>query len=180
MKKLKRLLLTLILLAILGLVAVLAYNAIKFSSKQVKTDPAPDLSLNDDITNRLAQAIQIPTISYDTHIDTAAFVMFNQYLDSLFPAITSQLDTHTIHRFSRIYKWHGQNTTLKPILLMAHMDVVPVEAETHDAWTTEPFSGKIIDRHIYGRGTLDMKGSLVGILEAIELLIAEELSLIHI
>jgi len=45
MKKLKRLLLTLIVLAILVLVAVLAYNAIKFSSKQVKIDPAPDLPL---------------------------------------------------------------------------------------------------------------------------------------
>jgi len=174
MKKLKRLLFTFVLLAILVLVAVLAYNAIKFSSKQVKIDPAPDLPLNENITSRLTQAIQIPTISYDTHIDTAAFVAFNQYLDSLFPVITTQLDTHTINGFSRIYKWHGQNTTLKPILLMAHIDVVPVEADTREAWTTDPFSGKIIDGHIYGRGAIDDKLSLVGMLEAIELLVAEE------
>ncbi len=174
MKKLKRLLFTLFLLAILVLVAVLAYNAIKFSSKQVKIDPAPDLPLNDSITSRLTQAIQIPTISYDTHIDTAAFVVFNQYLDSLFPVITTQLDTHTINGFSRIYKWHGQNTTLKPILLMAHIDVVPVEADTRKAWTTDPFSGKIIDGHVYGRGAIDDKLSLIGMLEAIDLLIAEE------
>ena len=174
MKKLKRLLFTLVLLAILVLVAVLAYNAIKFSSKQVKIDPAPDLPLNDDITSRLTQAIQIPTISYDTHIDTAAFVVFNQYLDSLFPVITTQLDTHTINGFSRIYKWYGQNTTLKPILLMAHMDVVPVEADTREVWTTDPFSGKIIDGHIYGRGAIDDKLSLIGMLEAIDMLIADE------
>ena len=174
MKKLKRLLFTLIILAILVLVAVLAYNAIKFSSKQVKIDPAPDLLLNENITSRLTQAIQIPTISYDTHIDTVAFVAFNQYLDSLFPVITTQLDTHTINDFSRIYKWHGQNTTLKPILLMAHIDVVPVEADTREAWTTAPFSGKIIDGHVYGRGAIDDKLSLIGMLEAIDLLIAEE------
>ncbi len=174
MKKLKRLLVTLILLAILVLVGVLAYNAIKFSPKQTKIDLAPDLPLNDDITSRFSQAIQIPTISYDTHIDTAAFLTFNQYLDSLFPAITSQLDTHTINRFSRIYKWYGKNATLKPILLMAHIDVVTVEAGTRDTWTTDPFSGKIIDKHIYGRGAIDDKLSLVGMLEAIDLLIAEE------
>jgi len=174
MKKLKRLLIVFFFLAFIVLVAVLVYNAIKFSPKQAQVKPTADLPINDNITSRLAQAIQIPTISYDTHIDTAAFLAFNKYLDSLFPVINAQLDTQTINDFSRIYKWQGKNTMLKPVLFMAHIDVVPVEADSREEWTTDPFSGKIVDGHLYGRGAIDDKLSLVGALEAIEMLIGED------
>lgn len=45
----------------------------------------------------------------------------------------------------------------RPLLLMAHMDVVPVE---RDKWTTNPFGGEILDGYIYGRGAIDDKGML--------------------
>jgi carboxypeptidase PM20D1 len=54
---------------------------------------------------------------------------------------------------------------------MALMDVVPVETETEDEWNFEPFSGKISDGFVWGRGALDMKSQLMGILEAVEELI---------
>src|SRR6478609_9211447 len=42
----------------------------------------------------------------------------------------------------------------RPILLMSHLDVVPVEPEF---WTHPPFSGDIVDSYVWGRGATDMK-----------------------
>lgn len=68
----------------------------------------------------------------------------------------------------------------RPILLMAHEDVVPVNNGTLDQWTYPPFSGTIADgpggKWIWGRGASDTKNTLIGILEAAEKLIAEGIS----
>lgn len=50
----------------------------------------------------------------------------------------------------------------QPLLLMAHMDVVPVE---RDKWATNPFGGEILDGYIYGRGAIDDKGMLASNLQ---------------
>jgi acetylornithine deacetylase/succinyl-diaminopimelate desuccinylase-like protein len=49
-------------------------------------------------------------------------------------------------------------TGKKPIVLLSHIDVVPVEREH---WKVDPFSGAVVDGIIWGRGTLDMKGMAV-------------------
>jgi acetylornithine deacetylase/succinyl-diaminopimelate desuccinylase-like protein len=54
----------------------------------------------------------------------------------------------------------------KPILLLSHMDVVPVEKER---WEVDPFAGIIKDGYLYGRGTLDDKS--MGIIEMMALII---------
>jgi acetylornithine deacetylase/succinyl-diaminopimelate desuccinylase-like protein len=56
---------------------------------------------------------------------------------------------------------HGTGAA-QPLLLMAHMDVVPVE---RDKWTTNPFGGEILDGFIYGRGAIDDKGMLASNLQ---------------
>jgi acetylornithine deacetylase/succinyl-diaminopimelate desuccinylase-like protein len=55
----------------------------------------------------------------------------------------------------------------KPLILLHHMDVVPVET---DKWDLDPFGGIIKDGYIYGRGALDMKGNGVAELMAMRLL----------
>jgi carboxypeptidase PM20D1 len=62
---------------------------------------------------------------------------------------------------------------LKPVLLNAHMDVVPVDEVTRKEWKSEPFGGEIRDGYIWGRGALDMKGIMVGLLESVEALLEE-------
>ena len=42
----------------------------------------------------------------------------------------------------------------RPLLLLSHVDVVPVE---RDKWTADPFGGELRDGFIYGRGAVDMK-----------------------
>jgi carboxypeptidase PM20D1 len=61
---------------------------------------------------------------------------------------------------------------LKPIALLAHQDVVPVEPGTEDRWTHPPFGGVIDDGMVWGRGALDNKGQLIAIMEAVDRLAA--------
>lgn len=57
--------------------------------------------------------------------------------------------------------------TKKPILLYNHMDVVEAD---NTRWSCDPFSGKIQDGYVYGRGAIDMKGMGVMQLLALDLL----------
>ncbi len=56
---------------------------------------------------------------------------------------------------------------------MGHMDVVPVEPGTEGQWTQPPFEGRNADGYVWGRGALDDKASVVGLLEAVEQLLRE-------
>ena len=49
---------------------------------------------------------------------------------------------------------------------MAHQDVVPVEPGTEANWEQPPFSGAIAGGFVWGRGTMDTKGKLVGALRS--------------
>src|SRR5262249_39731920 len=75
-----------------------------------------------------------------------------------------------VNDHSLLYQWKGQGEG-KPIVLLAHLDVVPVEASAQNTWTQPPFSGAIADGFVWGRGTLDDKSSALAILEAVEYLL---------
>src|SRR4029450_5611781 len=79
----------------------------------------------------------------------------------------STLEHQTIGDHSLLFTWRGQKTDLKPVLLMGHMDVVPADAQN---WKYPPFSGAIADGYIWGRGALDDKSTVTGLLEAAEIL----------
>src|ERR1700730_12585230 len=71
-----------------------------------------------------------------------------------------------------LYTWVGQDARSKPILLMAHQDVVPVAPGTENQWHADPFGGEIREGFIWGRGAWDDKGNLMAILEAVDSLAA--------
>jgi len=64
----------------------------------------------------------------------------------------------TVANYSLLYKIQGSDETLLPYMLCSHMDVVPAEK---DKWSVDPFEGVIKDGHIYGRGTVDVKDTLM-------------------
>ena len=72
-----------------------------------------------------------------------------------------------------LYTWPGTESGLKPILLMGHGDVVPVEPGTEGDWEHPPFAGRIADGYIWGRGAIDNKSGVLAILEAAERLLEE-------
>uniref|UniRef100_UPI004048BA6B M20/M25/M40 family metallo-hydrolase n=1 Tax=Roseivirga sp. TaxID=1964215 RepID=UPI004048BA6B len=88
-----------------------------------------------------------------------------------FPLIDSLLEHRVFNAYSHLFKWNGSDNSLKPAILMGHIDVVPIASP--DKWSVDPFGGIIKDNVIWGRGTIDDKFSVMGILEAVELLLSE-------
>ena len=127
---------------------------------------------------RLSDAVKIPTMSFDDLGPIGedkrwdVFDDFASYLKSTFPAIHDKLDLHFVNTHGLVYTWEGSDPALKPTLLMAHQDVVPVPASTISSWTHPPFSGFYDGKFIWGRGASDCKNQLIAIMEAVELLLS--------
>ena len=167
--------LKLIGILILIVVGVLLFNTLSLSSKQVESGTLEQVSLPDDVFENLSKAIQYRTISFseDAIPDSTAFFGFHRFLEATFPLTHSTLAIEKISTYSLLYTWQGSDPSKKPIILMSHQDVVPVDEPTINDWEAGPFEGKITDTDIIGRGTLDDKGTLVGLLEAVEKLLEE-------
>ncbi|MEX1306965.1 MAG: M20 family peptidase [Eubacteriales bacterium] len=163
-------------LILLGLlVAILLINTLRTKQEKVDLPQAEPLNLDKDkLAQHLSGAIQIKTVSSATMegVDQDAFFGFHAYLEKTYPKMHSTLSKETVNTYSLLYTWKAKNPTKKPLLMMAHMDVVPVEPATIEDWEHPPFSGEIADGYIWGRGTLDMKGQLISVCEAVEYAIA--------
>lgn len=124
---------------------------------------------------RLGEAVRIQTISYQDRdrIDYSQFARFNQFLRDNYPLVFDSLEVETVSGFSLLLRWPGSDPTLAPVLFTAHTDVVPVEPGTEQDWQHPPFAGVVADGRIYGRGTLDDKVGVLGLLEAAQQLLAE-------
>lgn len=123
-----------------------------------------------DAVSKLQRLVRIPTVSYrdPAAIDRQAFEDFHTALADAFPLLHQHLERIEIHDHAVLYRWPGAAAT-HPVVLMAHLDVVPVEGD----WQYPPFSAEIADGAVWGRGTLDDKGSLVAICEAVERMLAD-------
>ncbi len=157
------------------LVVVLLFNTFKDSSTLPKYTVEGAPATNDSAAVHLSQAIQIKTISFgDTlAIDTTEFLKFRKFLETSYPNVHAKLQRQIFNQFSYVYKWTGKDSALQPYVLMAHMDVVPVEAVAESKWTVPSFSGTIKNDTIWGRGAVDDKVSVIAILESVEQLLKQ-------
>lgn len=115
---------------------------------------------------RFQTLIRVKTISYNEvdKIEWAEFKAFEKVLADLYPSIHGAF-TKTHHGPSGLlFHMKGQSTG-EPIVLMSHYDVVPVNQEL---WSVPAFDGLIKEGAVWGRGTLDTKGTLFAIMEAVE------------
>ncbi|MBO5198171.1 MAG: M20/M25/M40 family metallo-hydrolase [Lachnospiraceae bacterium] len=162
-----------IILAIL-LLLVLFFAVLVLRALFVKPNSALDAKLPEadpqrsrKYGERLAQMIRKETISSRFNDDKSKFYEFHETLKELFPNIHKTCEKHDFNG-SLLYRWKGKGNG-KPILLMSHQDVVAAEGE----WEHDPFGGEIIDGAVWGRGTVDTKGSLFCLMTAVEELIAD-------
>lgn len=159
-----------ILVLILVLVAVILIRALSLK-------PTPAKTANIELDNsqrareygrRLSKLIQKETISARGDTDRTKFYDFHKELETLFPKVHKACEKHEFDG-SLLFKWKGKGNH-EPILLMSHQDVVEATGD----WKHEPFSGDIDEKGcVWGRGTVDTKGSLFCIFSALEELIWE-------
>ncbi|XP_063064584.1 N-fatty-acyl-amino acid synthase/hydrolase PM20D1.2-like [Engraulis encrasicolus] len=125
------------------------------------------------LISNFKEAIRIPTVSFsEKNINTTALDEFYGLMRKAFPTLfSSHLVLHeVVANYSHLFWVPGTDLSLEPYMLLAHIDVVP--ANESDGWDAPPFSAQEIDGFIYGRGTIDNKQSVMGILEALEYLLA--------
>lgn len=155
------------------LLAVMVVRTLRLPDRQVRAEPQSIAFDEEAAARRLAGAIRFRTISDldPAKMDANEFKGLHAYLERAFPAAHRVLKREIVGEWSLLYRWEGRNPALKPIILMSHLDVVPVEPGTEQLWLHPPFSGDIADGCIWGRGTIDVKFSTTGLLEAAEHLI---------
>jgi carboxypeptidase PM20D1 len=122
----------------------------------------------------LAAAIRLETLSHDdpSEFRGEPFLALHRLLETSYPRAHARLEREIVSDYSLLYTWRGSDPELAPILLAAHLDVVPVTAEALPDWDHPPFAGAIAEGFVWGRGAIDDKGSLIAILEAVEQLAA--------
>ena len=124
------------------------------------------------VAEHLAAAVRCQTVPLDEQgtPDPEAFRQLHQFLEETYPLVHQKLKREVINGYSLLYTWIGSRAELEPIMLMAHQDVVSADP---DGWTHPPFEGTIVDGFIWGRGTLDIKNQLIGIMDAAEALLQQ-------
>lgn len=161
-----------IILIVLGIILVLlAICAIR--AAMLKPTDAVNAKIERNNTERdaryggrLAEMIRCETISSRDNPNTEKFQRFHKTLEELFPRVHASCERLEFDG-SLLYKWAGRHKA-DPIVLMSHQDVV----EASGKWEHAPFSGDVDENgRVWGRGTVDTKGSLFCIFSALEELI---------
>jgi len=128
-----------------------------------------------NVAERLGLAVQCKTVSYHEaeKVDTSTFLALHRLFQTLYPQVHAKLTRELVNDYSLLYTWEGKDPGLKPIMLTSHLDVVPADESPEGGWTHPPFTGEIADGYVWGRGTLDIKSGVIGVLEAVEYLLKQ-------
>lgn len=159
-----------ILAAVAVFAAVLLCRAAAFTPKdEVRPDETPCAVNGEQAVEHLSQMVQVPTVSNadPAKFDEAQFAAFRALLRRLYPKVFETCTYEELDHTELFFTWKGAASEA-PVVLMAHYDVVPVEPKR---WQHDPFCGEVIEGELWGRGTLDTKITLMGVLEAAESLI---------
>lgn len=130
------------------------------------------VQINKDLAlENFQKIIRVKTVSNkDDEIYKEEFRSFLPLLKELYPQTFKTVECQLIGGFGILIHWRGKNSSKKPIVLMAHHDVVSDEGQN---WKHPAFEAEIINDVIWGRGTVDNKCIFTAILEAMEGLITD-------
>ena len=162
----------LFLLLLVGFLGVILYRAYQFNPKPQPEcdDDAVDFD-RDAAVYALQTLVQFKTVSNVDHSleDDEEFAKLVASLHDLYPRVFDVCSVTELPDRGLLFRWPGKGPG-DPAVLMAHYDVVPVDEEK---WEKPPFAGIIEDGVLWGRGTLDTKATLNGILSAANHLIGQ-------
>ena len=153
-----------------------AVHAAAFRPKKEVLPPMPAEKVDvERYRKNLSRAIQIKTISNreSDRVDWNEFQKLQDFIDETYPRIKATLEKTVVPPSNLVFHWKGTRSDLAPIALLGHQDVVPVTSGTEDDWVHPPFEGFDDGEFIWGRGALDMKNHLIGVLEATEALLED-------
>ncbi|KAI1855508.1 hypothetical protein JX266_000373 [Neoarthrinium moseri] len=125
---------------------------------------------------RHSTIVKIPSVSYDDNGEPGddprwdVFYDLHGALAELYPSVHARMARETVNTFGLVFSLKGTDPSLRPILLTAHQDVVPVADPS--TWKYPPFSAHFDGRWLWGRGASDDKNSLTGIFSALETLLS--------
>ncbi len=153
-------------------VTIIIVRTILFKPEKMPPTKGEVILVNEEkITQDMADMIRCKTVSNRDPklVDYKEFHKFQILLEERFPNIYNACEFHKIGKTGLLYHLKGKSDE-KPSVCMAHYDVVPVE---EDGWSKPAFEAIIEDGVMWGRGTLDTKGTLCGVMEALEQLLYE-------
>ena len=144
-----------------------------FDPESIALADAPPLDTR-TAARHLAEAVRFRTISHQdaAENDWTEWSRFHAWLEATYPAAHVAMNREIVAGHTLVYTWPGRDARRPPIVLPAHHDVVPVTPGSETDWRHPPFEGVIADEAIWGRGSVDDKGSLVALFEAVEALLA--------
>ena len=169
---LKKLLLSLVLI-IGALLSIALVRTLMHSAPE----PTVNVGVTADIDgeaaiNNLAASIRFKTISHQDKekFSPQEFEGFIKWAALTYPEFHQATQLEQLG-YSLLFKWEGRDTNLAPILFEGHHDVVPIIPGSEELWEEQPFAGVISNNRIWGRGTLDDKSGVIGLMEAATYLI---------
>jgi carboxypeptidase PM20D1 len=166
-----------LLALLLVLVAVVLLRAVPRAEREPVEAPAPLEMDREGAIARFAEGLRFRTVSHPEdsplELDQEAFLGFRRHLERSYPLVHRTLHREIVSGHSLLYTWPGTNPSLPALLLLGHQDVVPVEPGSEGDWTHPPYAGRVVDGELWGRGAIDDKASVFGILEASEALLRE-------
>jgi carboxypeptidase PM20D1 len=158
---------------VLAFVAIVLARTLSIPASAAPKAPLlpEELESHAGIEDKLAAAVRFATVSsWEAGCeDPGTFAAFVSALPGLFPRVHAAFVREVIGDRALLYTWQGGDPSLEPAILCAHYDVVP--AEDAAEWQHGPFSGDLADGYVWGRGTQDIKVTLVCALEAAERLL---------
>ncbi len=157
-----------------GVALLLAVLLIRTAMFRPKTQPvaskdAPQFD-RDRAVKALAELIRCKTVSsHDSDLeDDKEFEKLTALLPALYPRVFEVCSVTMLPGRGLLLRWPGKSDSA-PSVMMAHYDVVPAD---ENSWEKPPFAAVMEDGVLWGRGTLDTKVTVNGILFAADHLIA--------
>jgi carboxypeptidase PM20D1 len=160
-----------IVAAIIGVRTITFVPPVLKAGTNMAAIPLPPYAL-DKAAQHLGAAVRFQTVSHQeiTDNDLTQWSALQDWLQVTYPAANAAMSREIVAERSLLYRWQGSDSSLQPIILMAHQDVVPVTPGTEKDWQYAPFGGEIAQNAIWGRGSVDDKAMLIGLMESIDAL----------